>query len=180
MRNPKSDPCEWDNGQGKSKVALLTETIESLKARIIELENPGLTTPSVTLHDPYVVYKEKRLSHSPPLPEPSHMGPHSPFSPTSTTSSLPSGRHWNNLAALEAMTPSTGSSVSPSRQLLSVTPASSTEVRMEFTGEGVVYSLYTLQEPPRTLIPFLYVLLPLLNSISHSWFVELRNSSLTQ
>ncbi|KAF9454307.1 hypothetical protein P691DRAFT_845205 [Macrolepiota fuliginosa MF-IS2] len=129
MRNPKADACEWDNGQGKSKVAVLMETIENLKAHITELENPGLTTPSVKLHDPYGVYKEKRLSNSPPIPEPPHLGPHSPFSPTSTISSLPSGRHWNNFTALEAMTPSTGSSVSPSRQLISIPPASSSEVR---------------------------------------------------
>ncbi|KXN92393.1 Tyrosine-protein kinase TXK [Leucoagaricus sp. SymC.cos] len=135
MRNPKADPCEWDNGQGKSKVAMLTEELVTLRARVIELENPGLTTPSVTLHDPYGGYKEK--SHSPPLPEPPHRGPSSPFSPTSTTSSLPSGRHWNNFVALEAMTPSTGSSFSPSRQLISISPASSTE------------------EPPHALIPFL-------------------------
>lgn len=155
MRNPKADICEWDNGQGKSKVAILTDTIENLKARIIELENPGLTTPSVTLHDPYGGYKEKRYSHSPPILEPSHLGPHSPFSPTSTISSLPSGRHWNKFGTLGAMTTSTGSSGSPSRQLTSISSTSSTEVCKDFTREGGPYSPYALQEPPRTLIPFL-------------------------
>lgn len=151
MRNPKADICEWDNGQGKSKVAILTDTIETLKARIIELENPGLTTPSVTLHDPYGDYKE----HSPPVPDPPHLGPHSPFSPTSTISSLPSGRHWNNFGTLGAMTTSTGSSGSPSRQLMSISSTSSTEVCKDFTKEGGLYSSYALQEPPRALIPFL-------------------------
>ncbi len=155
MRNPKADICEWDNGQGKSKVAILTETIETLKARIVELENPGQTTPSVTLHDPYGVYKEKRYSHSPPVPELPHLGPHSPFSPTSTISSLPSGRHWNNFATLEAMTSSTGSGGSPSRQLTSISSTSSTEVCKDFTREGALYSSYALQEPPRALIPYL-------------------------
>lgn len=88
---------------------MLTEEVATLRARIVELENPGLTTPSVTLYDPYGGYKEQ--SRSPTIPqEPPHIGPHSPFSPTSTISSLPSG-----------------SSGSPSRPLLSISSTSSTE-----------------------------------------------------
>jgi hypothetical protein len=86
--------------------------VSRLEARLLELENPEATTPSVLLHDPYRGYSQ-RLSTSPPvhIPETSVVfGQLSPFSPTSTTSSLPSGRHWQSFSALEANTESTGSS----------------------------------------------------------------------
>ena len=97
-----------------------------LEARLLELENPDASTPSVLLHDPYRSYSQ-RVSNSPPvhIPEASLVfgGQLSPFSPTSTTSSLPSGRHWQSFSALEANTESTGSSgssTSPIRLPVSV------------------------------------------------------------
>jgi hypothetical protein len=86
--------------------------VSRLEARLLELENPDASTPSVLLHDPYRAYSQ-RISTSPPVhvPETSLVfGQLSPFSPTSTTSSLPSGRHWQSFSALEANTESTGSS----------------------------------------------------------------------
>ncbi|KAF7771695.1 transcriptional regulator family: Fungal Specific TF [Agaricus bisporus var. burnettii] len=62
-RKPKADACDWDNSQSKSKVATLEETIETLKARIFELEHPELVTPSVTLHYPYRRDDEESFSH---------------------------------------------------------------------------------------------------------------------
>lgn len=62
-RKPKADACDWDNSQSKSKVATLEETIETLKARIFELEHPELVTPSVTLHYPYRRDEEESFSH---------------------------------------------------------------------------------------------------------------------
>lgn len=131
-------------------MAMLTEEIATLRARIVELENPGFTSPSITLYDPYGRFKAK--SHSPPVPEPPRPGP---FSPASTTSTHPSGRHRYNFTALESMTSYIGSSVSPSRPLISLSPTSNTEVCLDSTGEGVLYSSYAWQEPPSVLIPSL-------------------------
>jgi len=91
---------------------VLEDTVSRLEARLLELENPEASTPSVLLHDPYRGYSQ-RVSTSPPVhvPEASLVfGQLSPFSPTSTTSSLSSGRHWQSFSALEANTESTGSS----------------------------------------------------------------------
>jgi len=88
--------------------------VSRLEARLLELENPEASTPSVLLHDPYRGYAAtQRISTSPPVhvPESSLVfGQLSPFSPTSTTSSLPSGRHWQSFSTLAANTESTGSS----------------------------------------------------------------------
>lgn len=86
-----------------------------LEARLLELENPDASTPSVLLHDPYHDYRSQRLSTSPVhIPKTSVFSQLSPFSPTSVTSSLSSGRHWQSFSALEANTESTGSSGSSS------------------------------------------------------------------
>jgi len=98
-RNPKGDLCEWDSGLGKSKMATLIEEVATLRARIIELENPGLASASVTLYDPYGRFKDK--TRSPLIPEPPRLGLNSPIS---TTSTHPSGRHSYDFAALQAIT----------------------------------------------------------------------------
>ncbi|KAF9006114.1 hypothetical protein BDQ17DRAFT_1540719 [Cyathus striatus] len=112
-KHPKDDDCEYADGPSRSRTKILEDTVSRLEARLHELEHPESSTPSVTLHDPYGHYHEvQRLSKSPPLyiPDANQFAPLSPFSPTSTSSSLPSGRHWHNFAALEAMTEPTGSS----------------------------------------------------------------------
>lgn len=101
--HPRDDECEYADGPGRSRTKVLEDTVSRLEARLLELENPEASTPSVLLHDPYRGYSQ-RLSTSPPvhIPETSLVfGQLSPFSPTSTTSSLPSG--------------SSGSSTSPIR-----------------------------------------------------------------
>ena len=85
-----------------------------LEARLLELEKPESSTPSVMLHDPYLGHNPQRPSTSPPLFHADSPTVFSPFSPTSSASSLPSGRHWQNFSALEANTESTGSSGSSS------------------------------------------------------------------
>ncbi|KAJ3510495.1 hypothetical protein NLJ89_g4635 [Agrocybe chaxingu] len=102
--HPRDDECEYADGPGRSRTKVLEDTVTRLEARLLELENPEGSTPSVTLHDPYQSYKAHRLSKSPPLHLPDSplvFSPLSPFSPTSTASSLPSG--------------SSGSSTSPNQ-----------------------------------------------------------------
>ena len=116
--HPRDDECEFADGPGRSRTKVLEDTVSRLEARLLELENPDASTPSVLLHDPY---SAQRLSTSPPvhIPEASSVFSQlSPFSPTSTTSSLSSGRHWQSFSALVANTESTGSSgssTSPTR-----------------------------------------------------------------
>ncbi|TFK29693.1 hypothetical protein FA15DRAFT_631604 [Coprinopsis marcescibilis] len=131
-RHPKDDECEYADGPGRSRTKALEDQVSRLEARLQELENPDASTPSVKLHDPYAQYNEtQRMSKSPPLYVPAEptvfVGPLSPFSPTSTSSSLPSGRHWNTFSALEANTELAGSSghghsTSPIRQIPSTSP----------------------------------------------------------
>ncbi|KAF4597842.1 hypothetical protein EYR38_006233 [Pleurotus pulmonarius] len=64
MRHPKDDGCEYSDAQGRSRTKVLEETIQSLQARLDELQNPQDSTPSVTLHDPYRPYNESRLGAS--------------------------------------------------------------------------------------------------------------------
>ncbi|KAF9497924.1 hypothetical protein BDN71DRAFT_1443988 [Pleurotus eryngii] len=64
MRHPKDDGCEYSDAQGRSRTKVLEETIQSLQARLDELQNPQDSTPSVTLHDPYRPYNERRLGAS--------------------------------------------------------------------------------------------------------------------
>ncbi|PPQ67854.1 hypothetical protein CVT25_010293 [Psilocybe cyanescens] len=120
--HPRDDECEYADGPGRSRTKTLEDTVSRLEARLLELENPDSSTPSVVLHDPYPSpFQIQRLSKSPPLhlsEPPAVFGPLSPFSPTSTTSSLPSGRHWNNFSTLREkteLTGSSGSSTSPIR-----------------------------------------------------------------
>lgn len=65
-RKPKTDRCEWDNSQSKSRVAMLIDTIKSLEARIFELEHPELITPPVTLHYPYRRDEEESFQNCSP------------------------------------------------------------------------------------------------------------------
>lgn len=106
---------------------MLEDTVARLEARLHELENPDASSASVTLHDPYVRYNDSQSNPKTPLlvlPEGLSFGPLSPFSPTSSSSSLPSGsgRQWHNFASLDAMTESTGSSglsTSPNQRITS-------------------------------------------------------------
>ncbi|KIY46399.1 hypothetical protein FISHEDRAFT_47339 [Fistulina hepatica ATCC 64428] len=63
-QHPKEDPCEYD-GAGRSRTRALEETVSRLEARIHELENPGLSTPSVTLYHPYSSPEQRKLRLSP-------------------------------------------------------------------------------------------------------------------
>lgn len=150
--HPREDECEYADGPGRSRTKVLEDTVSRLEARLLELENPEATTPSVLLHDPYRAYSQ-RLSTSPPvhIPEASLVfGQLSPFSPTSTTSSLPSGRHWQSFSALEANTESTGSSgssTSPIRLPVSM-PFAGYEVRVLFSTPARHHIHTLLQEPP--------------------------------
>ncbi|KAF8906262.1 hypothetical protein CPB84DRAFT_1675974 [Gymnopilus junonius] len=118
--HPRDDDCEYADGPGRSRTKVLEDTVSRLEARLQELENPESSTPSVQLHDPYQSYPIQRLSKSPPVhvSEPTVFAPLSPFSPTSTLSSLPSGRPWTNFSALKEnteLTGSSGTSTSPNR-----------------------------------------------------------------
>ncbi|KAF9563100.1 hypothetical protein CPC08DRAFT_761049 [Agrocybe pediades] len=128
--HPRDDECEYADGPGRSRTKVLEDTVSRLEARLLELENPESSTPSIMLHDPYPPYQIQPLSKTPPLhiPEPSALKL-SPFSPTSTASSLPSGRHWANFSTLEAnteFTGSSGSSKSPIRYSIAM-PLTATE-----------------------------------------------------
>lgn len=139
-KHPKDDDCEYSDGPGRSRTKVLEDTVSRLEARLHELEHPDETTPSITLHDPYSPYHETlQLSKSPPslvIPETSLPHSLSPFSPTSTTSSLHSGKQWNTFGLLDSMTESTGSSgssSSPMRQYGSQgSPFLGAEVRVLF------------------------------------------------
>ena len=113
---------------------MLEDTVSRLEARLLELEKPESSTPSVTLHDPYYAHSSQRLSISPPL---FHADSPTIFSPLSTTSSLPSGRHWQNFSALEANTESTGSSGSSSSN------TTRRQLPAPFLGVEVCYSSLT-------------------------------------
>ncbi|KAI5827875.1 hypothetical protein K523DRAFT_308419 [Schizophyllum commune Tattone D] len=71
LKHPKDDECEYD-GPGRSRTKALEEQVHRLESRIQELENPGETTPSVTLHEPYS--PTHQLSLSPHSSPPSHTG----------------------------------------------------------------------------------------------------------
>lgn len=79
-RHPKDDPCEYADGPGRSRTKVLEDTVSRLEARLRELENPELSSPSVTLHDPYNPGQyEQPLS----LQMPSHSGLQLSMSPLS-------------------------------------------------------------------------------------------------
>jgi len=46
--------CEYTDGSRRPRTLALEEDIARLQARLQELENPDTTTPSLTLHDPYM------------------------------------------------------------------------------------------------------------------------------
>jgi len=89
--HPRDDDCEYADGPGRSRTKVLEDTVSRLEARLLELEKPESSTPSVVLHDPYQAHNTQRPSTSPPLFHADSPTVFSPFSPTSTTSSLPSG-----------------------------------------------------------------------------------------
>ena len=90
---------------------VLEDTLSRLEARLLELEKPKSSTPSVVLHDPYQAHNTQSPSTSPPVFHADSPTVFSPFFPTSTS---PSGMHWQNFFALEANTESTGLSGSSS------------------------------------------------------------------
>ncbi|KAF9477593.1 hypothetical protein BDN70DRAFT_896402 [Pholiota conissans] len=118
LAHPRDDDCEYADGPGRSRTRALEDTVSRLEARLAELENPEGSTPSVLLHHPYLY---NAPSKSPPIadsPVPLAPLPLSPFSPTSTSSSLPSGMPWNPPVAKKSNTElsgSSGSSTSPVR-----------------------------------------------------------------
>ena len=116
-RHPRDDGCEYPDGperSSRSRMKVLGDTLSWLEARLLQLEKPEISTPSVVLHDPYQAHNTQRPSTSPPVFHADSPTVFSPFSPTSTSSSLPSGRHWQNSSALDTNTESTGSSGSSS------------------------------------------------------------------
>ncbi|KAG5732328.1 hypothetical protein E4T56_gene11563 [Termitomyces sp. T112] len=120
-KHPKDDDCEYADGSGRSRTKVLEDTVSRLEARLHELEHPEESTPSVTLHDPYSPFHESlpQLPSSVPIPEARSCDPSSPFSPASSSSSLPSTRPWRSFAVLESKpesVASSGSSSSPHRQ----------------------------------------------------------------
>ncbi|EIW79508.1 hypothetical protein CONPUDRAFT_125823 [Coniophora puteana RWD-64-598 SS2] len=52
-RGNRSEDCEYTDGQRPSRTQTLENDVARLQARIQELENPGASAPSVTLHNPY-------------------------------------------------------------------------------------------------------------------------------
>ena len=46
--------CEYTDGNRRPRTLALEEDVARLQARVQELENPDTTTPSLTLHDPYM------------------------------------------------------------------------------------------------------------------------------
>ncbi|KAF8159477.1 hypothetical protein B0H34DRAFT_405912 [Crassisporium funariophilum] len=145
LAHPRDDDCEYSDGPGRSRTKVLEDTVTRLEARLLELEKPESSTPSVLLHDPYLGHKSQRLSTSPPLylpesPSATIFSPLSPFSPTSTVSSLPSGRHWQTFSALEANTESTGSSGSSNSPITIRRPIASPFLGSEEPALGILQS----------------------------------------
>jgi hypothetical protein len=92
-RANRPDDCEYTDGQGQTRTQMLEDTIAQLEARIQELEHPGSSPGSVTLHDPRSTFFQTQLSPliGPSLPSSSVLlpqaefshGPHSSASPAS-------------------------------------------------------------------------------------------------
>ncbi|KAG6334035.1 hypothetical protein ID866_5052 [Astraeus odoratus] len=53
IRGDRAMDCEYTDGNRRPRTLDLEEEVARLQSRIQELENPGSTAPSVTLHDPY-------------------------------------------------------------------------------------------------------------------------------
>ncbi|KAF7323409.1 Zn(2)-C6 fungal-type domain-containing protein [Mycena chlorophos] len=64
-RSPKDDPCEYTDGPARSRTRALEDTVQRLEQRLLELERPEASAPSITLHDPYPVGlpQQQGLSH---------------------------------------------------------------------------------------------------------------------
>ncbi|KAF8624196.1 hypothetical protein AX17_007185 [Amanita inopinata Kibby_2008] len=123
-RHPKEDDCEYSDGPTRSRTQMLEETVSRLEARLHELEHPNETTPSVTLHDPYPTqlslhheqHQDPYVIKSPPLvfpSDPTYSGAMSPFSPSSTSSSLPSDYTGSNAPGMATTMPGRHFSASP-------------------------------------------------------------------
>ncbi|KAF8649378.1 hypothetical protein AX16_005819 [Volvariella volvacea WC 439] len=92
MHHPRRDECDYDDGPGPTKMRQLEEEIARLKQRIFDLENPGASTPPVTLHDPYLPFNQSQKLHItiPSQPSAHPSSPYSPISPASSHNGLPS------------------------------------------------------------------------------------------
>ncbi|TFK66447.1 hypothetical protein BDN72DRAFT_859913 [Pluteus cervinus] len=85
----RDDDCIYGDGPMTSKMKALIEENASLKADLLVFQNAAQYSASVTLHDPY-----PSLVPLEPISQPSpdhHQYELTPFSPSSTLSSLPSG-----------------------------------------------------------------------------------------
>ncbi|KAL1658403.1 hypothetical protein GGF50DRAFT_108607 [Schizophyllum commune] len=71
LKQPKDDECDYD-GPGRSRTKALEEQVHRLESQIHELEKPGVTTPSVTVHEP--CSPAQKLSLSPHSSPTSHAG----------------------------------------------------------------------------------------------------------
>lgn len=54
LRGDRAIDCEYTDGNRRPRTLALEEDVARLQARVQELENPDTTTPSLTLHDPYM------------------------------------------------------------------------------------------------------------------------------
>ncbi|KAL1658225.1 hypothetical protein GGF50DRAFT_67677 [Schizophyllum commune] len=116
LKNPKYNACEYD-GLGRSRTTALEEQqVHRLQSRLQELENPGVTTPSVTLHEPCSPTHQLPLSpHSSPT---SHAGISlsasiSPYDTTPASTDCPSLLDRPHALPIESSS-SGGSRASPS------------------------------------------------------------------
>jgi hypothetical protein len=82
-RAKKADCCEYDDGKGKTRTQILRENIARLEQRVRELEDPGYTSPVITLHNPHLQYSGSSSSSVAGSPEGI---PYSPFPSDSANS----------------------------------------------------------------------------------------------
>lgn len=88
VRAKKPELCQYDDGKTKTKTQMLRENIERLEQRIRELEDPECAPPAVALQYPQF-HRRSESSSSSSTGSPDSSGfsaPHSPFSPSVTSS----------------------------------------------------------------------------------------------
>jgi len=101
----RDDDCIYGDGPMTSKMKALLEENASLKADLLVYQNSAQYTASVTLHDPYSsLAPQDPASHIPPSPDRMQFETLTPFSPSSTLSSLPSGMPRPHLPAISTVT----------------------------------------------------------------------------